>query len=151
MRKVVSMSLNSQAFCERCGNEEAGPHDIIVFTSEDTTDRTDTETVAYFLCDACADFLRARAPVYSSEVVDESAMVADLASIRRTVQDVSHMQNEIDRLRGQITNKKTNLRYAIRQMCGTISEEQWRRLIQAEKMKGETSLIFWLEKYRAKK
>lgn len=144
------MSFSSNALCERCGSESANPHDVEIFMNDDAPDANETERVAYFLCDACAEFLHARQPVFSSEIVDESAMIASLGPIRAMVTDVSRMQAEIDALRGQITHKKTYLRHAVRKLCTTISEEQWRRLIQAEQMKGESSLVFWLEKYRSK-
>jgi aryl carrier-like protein len=61
------------------------------------------------------------------------------------------MQAEMDRLRNQITSRKTSLRLAVRRLANEITDEQWRRLIETEQKQGETSLVFWLEKYRPRR
>lgn len=150
------MTWTSLALCERCGVEGAEPYEIETFMTDDgAEDGQDaaetTEMVAFFLCDECAAILRHRAPVSHSDIVDDSIMIARIKPIRQKVAEVSQMQAEMDRLRNQITSRKTSLRLAVRRLANEITDEQWRRLIETEQKQGETSLVFWLEKYRPRR
>lgn len=137
------MSSTSLMLCERCGTEGATPTDVAI------ANKTTKRTVSFVLCPDCQTFAESVQPLQSEdEITGDSEWMSRIDPILDLANQVATMQHQIDQLRVQITEKKKVLKLKVRSLDGRLNDGQWARMIEEQQLSGESSAVFWLEKYR---
>jgi hypothetical protein len=140
------MSNHNLMICERCGTEGATPCEIEIQQPGQPDNAT---TTLFALCPDCQSFVASIQPLQSEdEITSDSNWLSRIDPIVELANDISAMQQQIDQLRARITDKKKKLRLNVRSLDESLNDAQWQRMIDEQRMSGELSAIFWLEKYR---
>lgn len=145
------MPNTSLVQCERCGREGATPCTVAMLHPDNDDDDTTTTTTStlFMLCPDCQAFVEDIQPLQSEdEITSDSEWLSRIETITSMANDISAMQQEVDQLRARMTERKKLLRLKVRELDDALNDVQWHRMIEEQKMSGQTAAVFWLEKYR---